>query len=130
MPGREQLLGYLPVPRGARELEDDFAVPVQPKPCQAIDNGVYGSGCGTLPVGVFDPQQHFSAMAAGIEPVEQSCPAATDMQETGGRGGKTGDDRFAHREPCITVGGKNVSAIDIEASATSYGPREKVSSDD
>jgi hypothetical protein len=70
VPGREQLLGYLPVSCGSGELEDDFPVPVQPEPCQAINDGVYGSGSGPLPVGVFDPQQHFPAMAAGIQPVE------------------------------------------------------------
>jgi hypothetical protein len=51
------------------------------------------------------------------------------MQKTGGRWRETGDDGLAHFEPCITVDGKNVSAIDIEVSATSYGPRDTASSD-
>jgi len=51
------------------------------------------------------------------------------MKKAGGRGGKTGDNGLAHREPSTTVCGLNVSAIDIEASAKSYGPQDTASGD-
>src|SRR5581483_7293984 len=122
MAGGKHLLRHLTMPGRARELKDNFAVPIEAKPGQAVDDGVYGRGGRPLAVGVFDPQQHLAAMPAGIQPVEQGSPGATDMQKTGGRGGKTGDDGLAHREPCTTTDGTNVSAIDIKANATSYGP--------
>jgi hypothetical protein len=50
------------------------------------------------------------------------------VKETGGRGRKAGHDGFAHYEPSTTVNGENVIAIDIEASAKSYGPRDVASS--
>src|SRR6185312_13363304 len=120
----QKLLGHLAVACGTRKLEDDFPVPGKPKPGQSIDNGVYRGRRGPLSVGILDPQQHLAAMPAGVQPVKQGRAAATDMKKTGGRGRKTGNDGLVHREPSTTVGGKNVTAIDIEASATSYGPRD------
>lgn len=67
-------------------------------------------------------------MPAGVQPVEQGRAAAANVKETGGRGCKAGDDGFAHCEPSTTVSGENVIAIDIEASAKSYGPRDMASS--
>ena len=118
--GGEQLLGDLAVARGARELEDDLAVPGEPQPGQAVEDGGDGGGGRALAVGVLDAQQHLAAVPARIEPVEQRGAAAADMEEAGGRGRKAGDDGLGHRAPCTTVAGKGVSAIDIEPSATSW----------
>src|SRR4029079_1560819 len=120
----QQLLGHLAMARGARKLEDNLSVPGNAEPGQSIDNGVYRRRCRPFPVGILDPQEHLAAMPSGVQPVEQGRAAATDMEKSSGRGRKTGNDGLGHREPSTTVSRMNVSAIDIEASSTSYGPRD------
>ena len=74
--------------RGARELIDGVAVPIEPEPGEPVeDRGDRGVG-GTFAVGVLDAQQHLPAGVAGIEPVEQRRAAAADMQKSGGEGAK------------------------------------------
>ena len=51
----------------------------------------------SLAVGVLDPEQHLAAMLVRIEPVEQGCAGASDMEKAGWRGGKAGDDWCGHR---------------------------------
>ena len=89
---RAAALGDLAMARGAGELEDRLAVPVEPEPAQPVEDGVDRRLGRALAVGVLDPQQHRAAGAARIQPVEQRRAGAADMQEAGGRGGKAGDD--------------------------------------
>ena len=92
----EQLLGDLAVARGAGELVDDVAVPIEPQPLQPVENGCYRRLGRALAVGVLDPQQHLAAGFPGIEPVEQRGPGAADVEEAGGRGGEACDDGIGH----------------------------------
>ena len=89
----QELLGDLAVARGAAELVDDVAVPIELQPFQPVQDGVDRLLGGALAVGVLDPEQHLAAAAAGIEPVEQRGAGASDMEEAGRRGGEAGDDR-------------------------------------
>ncbi len=93
----QQRLGDLAMPRRARELIDGLAVPVEAEPGQPVEDGVDRGLGRALAVGVLDAQQHLAAAAARIEPVEQRRARAADMQEAGGRGGKTGDDGHCPR---------------------------------
>src|SRR5580698_7466280 len=77
---------------GALKLADRLAVPVQTEPLQAIKNRVHRSLRRSLAVGVLDAEQECAAEALGVEPVEQSCSRASDMQEAGRRGREAGDD--------------------------------------
>src|SRR5262249_9166837 len=97
--GGKELLGDLPVPRRAGELEHDLAIPGEAEPGEAVDDRVDCGGGRALAVGVLDPQQHLSAGMAGEQPVEQRCAPAADMEKAGRRGREAGDDGFAHRRP-------------------------------
>ncbi len=97
--GRQELLDHLAVPRRAGELIDDLAVPADAEPVEPVEDGVDGGLRRALAVGVLDPQQHLAAAAAGIKPVEQRGAGAADMEKTGGRGGKTGDDGHCNPDP-------------------------------
>ena len=68
----EQLLGDFAMPRGAAELVDDVAVPIELQPFQAVENRGNGRLGRALAIGVLDPQQHLAAGFLGIEPVEQT----------------------------------------------------------
>ena len=94
--GGQQCFGDLAVPRGAAELVDDVAVPIEPEPFQPVQNGVDRGLGRALAVGVLDPQQHLAAAPARIKPVEQRRAGASDMEKAGRRGGKTGDDGIGH----------------------------------
>jgi hypothetical protein len=91
------------MPGGARKLVDNVTVPGDAKPREPVDDGVYCSLRGALAIGVLDPQQHLSATAACIEPVEQRRSRAADMQEARRGGGKPGDDGFGHCEGVIVL---------------------------
>ena len=110
MPLRKQLLGDFPVPGRARELVDRLAVPADAEPAQAVENGVDGGLGGAFPVGILDSEQHLAAAAAGVKPIEERGARAANMQKTGGRGGKAGDDGHSGvlilpgAGPCITAG--------------------------
>ncbi len=84
------------MPCGAGELIDGVTVPGDAQPFQPIEDGIDRSLRGTLAVGILDPQQHLAAPAACVEPVEQGCARAADMEESGRRGGEAGDDRCGH----------------------------------
>src|ERR1700685_59740 len=80
------------MPRRPGKLIDNLAVPADAEPVEPVEDGVDGGLRRALAVGVLDAQQHLAATAASIEPIEQSGAGAADMEKTGGRGGKTGDD--------------------------------------
>jgi hypothetical protein len=54
------------------------------KPGEAIEDRVDCRLRGALPVGILDPQQHFAAAPAGIQPIEQCSARAPDVQEARG----------------------------------------------
>ena len=93
----EQTLRDLGVMRGAGELVDDVAVPLDTEPGEAVDDGL---GClrgRALAVGILDAQAERAAvplkpMVAREQPVEEGCARAADVQEPGRRGGKTNGD--------------------------------------
>jgi len=93
----QELLGHFPVPGGARELVNRFAVPIDAEPGEPVEDGVDRSLRRALAVGVLDPQQHFPAAAAGVKPVEQRRARPADMQEPGRRGGETENDAHVGR---------------------------------
>src|SRR5262249_54093911 len=86
----------LRVRRGPGELEDNFSIPVQSQPCQAVDDRVDRGGGRSLAVRIFDPQKHLAAMPLGVEPIEQGRPAAADVKKTCRGGGKSGDNFAGH----------------------------------
>ncbi len=92
----QQLFGDFTVTRGARELIDGLAIPIDAEPLQAVDNGADSGFRGALAVGILDPEQHLAATAPRVEPVKQGRSAASDMQESGRRGRKAGDDGLGH----------------------------------
>ena len=92
----EQLLGDLAVARGAAELVDDVAVPIEPEPFQPVQDRGDGRLGRSLPIGVLDPEQHLAAALFGVQPVEQRGAGASDMEKAGGRGRKARDDGISH----------------------------------
>ena len=96
--------GGLAVTRGAGELIDGLAVPVELEPAQPVEDGEDGAFRGPRPVRVLDAEQHRSTLGLGIEPIEQRRARAADMQKAGGRGRKAGDDGGTHRSG-KTLGG-------------------------
>ena len=89
---REQLLGDFAVPVGVVRLVGLVPVPIECKPAQAVENGLYGLVGGALAVGILDPQQELPAVMLREEVVEERRARPADMQEAGGRGGKAGND--------------------------------------
>ena len=73
--GGEQSLGDLAMPRGACELIDGVAVPIDSEPVQSVEDGVDRRLGRALPIGVLDPQQDLAAPSTGVEPVEQAPSA-------------------------------------------------------
>jgi len=57
--------------RGAGELIERLAVPIDAEPSQAIEDGVDRRRGRALAVGILDTQQHGAAVATRIEPIEQ-----------------------------------------------------------
>jgi hypothetical protein len=107
----QHLARHRGVTRRTGELEGDVAVPLQPEPGQAVEDGLDGGRGGARSVGVLDAQQIFAAVMAGIEPVEERGARAADMQEAGRRGGEAGND--GHGEAgiaLITCGFRRISA--------------------
>ncbi len=92
----EHLLGHLAVALSACKLIERLAVPIELEPFEAIENGRDGWLGGALAIGILDPQQHFSAGVAGVEPVEERRPRTADVQIAGGRGCKARDDGLGH----------------------------------
>ncbi len=92
----KQRASDLAVALGVRKLVDGGAIPIEPEPGEPVEDRVDRGLGGSFSVGVLDPQQHFSAAPAGVEPVEQRGARAPDMQEAGGRGSKACDDGLAH----------------------------------
>ena len=87
----QQLLGDGAVPAGAGELINRLAIPIEAQPRHPFQNRIHRLGRGAFAVGILDAEQECAAGMFGIEPVEQRCSRAPDMQETGGRGRKTQD---------------------------------------
>jgi hypothetical protein len=81
----QQFMGDLGMARGARELVDDLAIPVQLQPAQAFEDRVDRRLGRPLPVGVLDAQAEDAAVMAREQPVEQGGARAADVQEAGGR---------------------------------------------
>jgi hypothetical protein len=81
----------------ARKLVNGFAVPIDAQPSELFENSVDRRLRGAFAVGILNAQEHLSATAACVKPIEQSGAGPADMQEAGRRGGKTGDDSHARR---------------------------------
>ena len=64
---------------GADELKEWFAVPVQPQPFEATEDGRYRFGRGPLAVGVLDPEQKTAASVARVKPVKERRARAADV---------------------------------------------------
>src|SRR5215204_6062328 len=60
-------------------------VPCQPKPAQTVEDAGDHVGRRSLNVRVFDAQQKGAAVTAGIEPIEERCARAADVQVAGWR---------------------------------------------
>ena len=94
--GGKQRFRDLAVARGAGELRDRLAVPVEAEPGQPVEDR-RDRGLGrALAVGILDAQQHLAAASARIEPIEQRRACAADVQEAGRGGREAGDDGFSH----------------------------------
>ena len=74
-----------------------LAVPIEPKPAQAVEDRLHRLRRRAFAVGVLDAQQELAADVLGVEPVEQRRARAADVQEAGRGGGETGDD-LGHEE--------------------------------
>ncbi len=100
---REHFVHGLAVAPGATELAYRLAIPVETEPVEAVENGVDRQLGRALAVGILDAQKEGSAEAFRVEPVEQRCARAADMQEAGRGGGEAGDD-LGHRAKARTGG--------------------------
>src|ERR1700677_4805361 len=76
----------------ALKLTDRLAIPIESEPFEPVENCVPRGLGRTFAVGVLDAQQEPAVEALGVEPVEQRRARASDMQETGRRGGEAGND--------------------------------------
>ncbi len=92
----EQLFRHLAMTRRAGELIDRVAVPIEPEPAHAVEDRVDGRGGRALAIRVLDAQQHFTAVLARVEPVEQRGARGADVEKTCGGGRKTRDDFCRH----------------------------------
>ena len=88
----QQCVRHLGMAGSPAELVDHLAIPIQVQPGHPIEDGGNGRLGGAGPIGILDAQMEFTAVVAGKQPVEQRGAGAADVQETGGRGGKAGDD--------------------------------------
>src|SRR4029077_13016764 len=79
--GRPARVRHFAVPLRLRKLVDGVAVPFDAKPVKPIEDGIDGGLGGALAIGILDAQQHFSATAARVKPIEQSGARPADMQE-------------------------------------------------
>ena len=90
-------LGHLPVQRSAFGLLV-FLVPAQAQPLQSFENGVHRGIGIALHIGIVEPQNHRSAVPAGIQPVKNKSARAAHVKKSGGRGRKTHSRLAARRE--------------------------------
>ena len=56
---------------------------LQAKPLHAVDNRLHRLWCGSLHIGIFNPQNKLAAMMAGIGPGIQGSTGTAQMQKTG-----------------------------------------------
>src|SRR5437867_415045 len=83
-----KFFGPFAIPAQAVALIDRPFVPVDPQPLQGADDLLGMMLPRALDVRIFNAQQHFAAMAAGMEQVENRGAGAADMQVAGRRGGE------------------------------------------
>ena len=96
--GGEKLLENGKILSVREELEHGVAVPVEPEPAHPVeDRGDRRLGRARA-IGILDAQKEGAACVTGIKPVEQSGARTADVQKSGGRGRKTGDNRTGHRQ--------------------------------
>jgi hypothetical protein len=95
--GRPEPFEVFPVNRRAFALQIGAAsppcpgalVPSKPQPFKAVVDHIQELVAVSGPVGVLDPQDEGSAGVAGVEPVEQRCPGAPNVEESGRARGET-----------------------------------------
>ena len=90
--GGEELRGLLPVDAETFALEEGFLVPVEAEPLEVLEDLVEEPGLGPLEVRVLDAEQELAPGMAGIEPIEDGCPGAPDVQEARRTGGESDSD--------------------------------------
>jgi len=75
----DELIGEPSVPFDAGTLEDDFFIPIEPEPGQAVLNypGVFVGGA--FSVGILDSQQESAADLSSEEPVKKRRSRSTHM---------------------------------------------------
>jgi len=71
-------------------------VPIEAKPLESVTNRRHRFLDVACSVGVFDAQNEFAAVMPCEKPVEKRRARPTDVQITGGRGGKTNADFRIH----------------------------------
>jgi hypothetical protein len=93
---RQQSFRDLAVAGRTRELVDRFAVPIETKPGEAVEDRLDRCLGRAFAVGVLDPQQHLAAASAGVKPVEKGCPCPANVKEARGRRSKARYDSLGH----------------------------------
>lgn len=86
---RHHLFGAFNMAGRLLALEDRRFVGIKAEPAHAIENRIDGFLGGTRLVGILDPQQEFSLVAAGIQVVEKGCASATNVEHASRGGGKS-----------------------------------------
>src|SRR5581483_10259802 len=66
-----------------------FLIPAQPQPAQPFEYRLHGSLGIALDIGIVEAEDHDTATALGIKPVEDEGASAPYVQKTGGRGRKS-----------------------------------------
>jgi hypothetical protein len=87
------LFGYGTMPVSTGILIDNIIIPIDSKPTQSVENGFNCSLCRSLAVGILNAQEHFSAEAFRIKPIEQGSSTPANMEKSGRGGSKARNDR-------------------------------------
>ena len=92
----QQALGILAINRNAirlavrreRSARVGTLIPIQAQPFQIIHELRFKARLTAFDISIFNAQNHRATGFAGVEPVDQRRPRISDVQLTGGRGGK------------------------------------------
>jgi hypothetical protein len=98
VPACQQLGRDFRVTIGTGELHQRLAVPLDPEPIQAVQDGGDCRIRRALAIGVLDPEQELAAGLARKCPAEQRRTGAANMEVTGWRWRKARDDGAGHRK--------------------------------
>ena len=100
--GVERFAFTLPVRSVCPGLFGGF-VGLQAGPFEAVEDIFFGAGNKPALIRIFDTEDEVAAVFAGEEIVVKDGADATEMEATGGAGGKADPDSFAHKMAKVRI---------------------------